>query len=537
VPRFKLLLFFIIFALIQPVHAGSFASQIAAMTLEQKVAQMFVMSFFGATVNEPSRDFLERWQPGTVVLLPSNLENPEQITRLTNDIQQTLVDTSSIPAFIAVDQEGGIIAHLEDGFTRLPVPTLLTATQNPDLAYEFGQAVADEMRAVGINMNLAPVADLLTNRDNPIIGRRSFGTYPEQVAPIVAAVIEGMQANGVMATAKHFPGHGDTQSDSHLSMPIISYSQEKLTSRELIPFQAAIDVQTGAIMVAHIAFPELQADDSLSASLSSDIVTGLLRESLGYNGLIITDALDMDAIDTVFSPQEAAVQAVIAGNDMLIIAAHLSLDGQAAAIQAVVDAVRSGQISESQIDASVERIFAAKERFGILNWEQLDPFTASTRVDVANHAALIERIFAAGITVVRGADMLPLPANTAFIYPAHRGTLRTACEQNGWQMVGVSIHPTDEEIAWARGAAQATDAVVVFTENAIDSPQQRRLVEALPAEKTLVIALWSPYDSLVLPATQGYLLTYSPLGQAHSPICAILKGEAAAIGALSVALN
>jgi beta-N-acetylhexosaminidase len=535
--RSKLLLFFILLVIIQPVHAGLFDARIAAMTLEQKVAQMFVMSFFGSTVNEPARDFLETWQPGTVVLLPSNLENPEQITRLTNDIQQTLLDAGSIPAFIAVDQEGGIIAHLEEGFTRLPVPTLLTATQNPELAYQFGQTVADEMRAVGINMNLAPVADLLTNRDNPIIGRRSFGTYPEQVAPIVAAVIEGMQAQGVMATAKHFPGHGDTDSDSHLSMPVISYSQEELALRELIPFQAAIEAQTGAIMVAHIAFPDLQSDDSLPASLSPDIVTGLLRESMGYYGIIITDALDMDAIDTVFSPQEAAVQAIIAGNDMLIIAAHLSLDGQAAAIQAVVDAVRSGEISEAQINASVERILAAKEHFGVLNWEQLDPFTASTRIDVAGHTALVERIFAAGITVVRGADLLPLPANSAFIYPAHRGTLRTACESNGWQMVGVSIHPTDEEIAWARGAAQAAEIAVVFTENAVDSPQQRRLVAALPAEKTVVIALWSPYDSLVLPATLGYMLTYSPLGQAHSPICAILNGEALAQGVLAVALE
>ena len=523
--------------IIRPAHAGSFDSRIATMTLEQKVAQMFVLSFYGATVNSPTRDFIRTWQPGTVVLLPSNLENPTQITRLTNDIQQTLLDAGSVPALIAVDQEGGIIAHLEDGFTRWAVPTLLTATQNPDLAYEFGAALAQEMQSVGINMNLAPVADLLTNPANPIIGRRSFGTYPEQVAPIVAAVIQGMQANGVMATTKHFPGHGDTDSDSHLSMPVISYSQQELMSRELIPFQAAIEANSSAIMVAHIAFPESQSDDSLPASLSPDIVTGLLRETMGYNGLIVTDALDMDAIDTVFSPAQAAVQAVIAGNDILIIAAHLSLESQAAAIQAVVDAVRDGQISEAQIDASVERILSAKERFGILNWEQLDPLTASTRIEVESHTELVERIFAAGITLVRGEDMLPLPANIAFIYPAHRGTLRAECQQDGWRMVGVSMHPTDDEIAWARDASQRVDMTVVFTENAVDSPQQRRLIEAILTNNTMVIALWSPYDNLVLPATRGYMLTYSPLTQAHSAICAILKGEAPAQGTLSVALE
>ncbi|MDQ7036024.1 MAG: glycoside hydrolase family 3 N-terminal domain-containing protein [Anaerolineae bacterium] len=403
------------------------------------------------------------------------------------------------------------MAHLDEGFTRWAVPSLLTATQDTNLAYQFGEALATEIRAVGINMNLAPVADLLTNRDNPIIGRRSFGTYPEQVAPIIIAVINGMQSNGVMATSKHFPGHGDTESDSHLTLPVISYSQQELESRELIPFQAAIEAETGAIMVAHIVFPELQTDDSLPASLSPDIVTGLLRETMGYNGLIITDALDMDAIDTVFSPQDAAVQAVIAGNDMLIIAAHLSLDGQAAAMQAVVDAVRSGQISESQIDASVERILSAKERFGVLNWEQLDPLTASTRIDTETHTQLVERIFAAGITIVRGQAMLPLPANTAFIVPASRGTLRTQCQQNEWQIVGVSDNPSDDEIAWARQASQQADVTVVFTANAADSPQQQRLVAALPAEKTMVIALWSPYDNLVLPATSGYMVTYSPL--------------------------
>ncbi|MEM9951126.1 MAG: glycoside hydrolase family 3 protein [Chloroflexota bacterium] len=507
------------------------------MTLEQKVGQMFVMSFFGSELNMPARDLLITWQPGAIVFLPSNLENPAQITRLTNDIQQSLVDSGSIPAFISVDQEGGLIAHLEEGFTTWAVPSLLTATQNPELAYDFGQALATELRAVGINMNLAPVADLQTNLANQVIGRRSFGNDPELVSPIISAVIQGMQDNAVLATIKHFPGHGDTLADSHLELPTLNLSADDLLARELRPFVDAIQVDVGAVMVAHIHFPLID-ESVIPASLSTNIISGLLRDNLTYDGLVITDALDMDAIDTVYSPSESAIRAIEAGNDLILLGAHISPENQAEAMQAVVDAVRNGDISEDRINTSVDRILRAKERFDVLNWSPLDPNQAEVRINSEAHTELVNQMFQQGITLVHDdTSLLPLPQRTLMIYPATRSTLGLACNRNDWQFLSVSRNPTETDIATASQVSQFVDAVVVITENASDNTAQQRLVSQLPSDKTLIVAIWSPFDALVLPDISAYMVTYSPLAQAYEPLCDILHNEASAEGTLSVMLE
>jgi beta-N-acetylhexosaminidase len=534
----SVLLFYFVLSF-APNHAQepSLDERIGAMSLEQKVAQLFVMSFYGTALNEADLDLLNQWQVGAIVLLPSNIENPGQLTRLSNSIQNTLLENGGTPAFIAVDQEGGIIAHLDEGFTRWPVPSLLTATQNPQLAYQSGQALADEMLAVGINMNLAPVADLHSNRANPIIGRRSFGSDAALVSPIISSFIEGMQDNGVMATVKHFPGHGDTTSDSHLGLPELSSTEFDLANRELIPFAAAIDAEVGAVMVAHIYFSEIDASP-IPASFSENIITGILREDMAYEGIVITDALDMDAIDTVYSPSESAIMAIEAGNDFVLLGAHISQNAQAQAMQAVVDAVRSGQIPESRIDESVRRVLSAKERFGLFNWQSLNSSTAESRIDIASHEALIEAIFAEGITVVRDeSQLIPLSGKVAMIYPATHPQLWAECQQPNWSPLGVSLYPGSEEIASANQAASRADTVLVFTENAAENPQQQALVAALPAEKTVVVALWSPYDLLYLPPISTYLLTYSPLPELYRPLCAILSGVIPANGTLSIALD
>lgn len=509
---------------------------LSGMNLENKVAQMFMASFFGETLNQPIRDFIETYQPGAFVLLPSNLKNPTQITRLTNDIQQTLLDNGSIPAFIAVDQEGGIISHLEDGFTQFPVPSLVTATQNQTLAYQTGQAIAREMMAVGLNMNLAPVADLHTNPDNPIINRRSFGSYPEQVAPIVSSIVRGMQDTGVLATAKHFPGHGDTNTDSHLELPVLMMTADDLKLRELQPFEATMQASVGAVMVGHINFPLIDDEPNLPASLSRNVVNNLLREDLAYDGIIITDALDMDAIDTVYSPEEAAIRAVQAGNDMIILGAHVSPDTLARAIEAVVDAVQQGEIDEAQIDQSVRRILQKKMNYVVLDWQPANPEIAGQTITAYNHTALIEAIFEAGITIAEG-ELLSNIGETSFIFPANRQSLWQACRNENFRAIGYSTNPTNEEIQWASLAAQSVDRVVVITENAEMNAQQQRLVASLPPEKTVVVAIWSPYDNQVLTPTAGYMITYSPLRELYAPLCAILRGEQAPRGTRSIDLR
>lgn len=510
------------------------------MTLEQKVAQMFMVSFYGDPMPDNARQLLAQWQPGAVALFPSNLNTPERITSLTNTIQQTIIDNGGLPAFIAVDQEGGIIAHLETGFTRWPVPMLLTATQDTDLAYRFGAALAREMLAVGINMNLAPVADLHTNRANPVIGRRSFGSYPEQVAPIVAATISGMQANGVMATAKHFPGHGDTSTDSHLTVPVVAHDALRLNRVELVPFQAASEAGVGAVMVGHLWMSALEPEMNLPATLSQNVITGLLRNHMAYDGIIMTDAMDMDAIDARYDIGEAMVAAIHAGNDLIAFGPHLGIETQANAMQRVIQAVRDGELSQSRIDASVLRILQAKAQYDVLNWQPLDSRTASARIGYAAHQTLVDEMFENGITIVydRG-DVLPIVGDVGIVYPASRPSVWRSCRPyfEAVQGAGVSDYPTGEEIAWAQSLARRVDMVIVFTQNADTNAQQQALVQALPPEKTVIIALWSPYDMLALPRMAAYMVTYSPLAQAIDPACAIASGQAQARGTLSVIMG
>ncbi len=511
-----------------------------AMTLEQKVAQLFVATFHGAPPNEPIKAMLRQWQVGAVVLLPSNLGTPQQITSVTNTLQQIVIEAGGVPLFIGVDQEGGLIAHLKDGFTEFPVPQLLTASNDPVLAFTVGEAMGREMRAVGINLNLAPVADLNTNPRNPIIGRRSFGTDPHQVGRMVASVIEGLQSVGVMATAKHFPGHGDTETDSHVTLPVLYHDMTRLNEIELVPFRYAQESGVGAMMVAHISYPLVDGVENRAASLSPMIINGVLREGMGYTGIIMTDAMDMDAIDTRYTPAERALLAIEAGNDMLILGAHISPDAQSQAIQAVVNAVIEGRISEARINASVRRILSAKERFGVLDWQPLDPATAPERMASENNGALVNTLFEKGITLVYdNAGLLPVAENTLFIYPSTRSSLWEVCNALGVGLrpLGVSFNPTDEEVAWARTSAQTASKVVVFTQNAVNSPAQRALISALPPEKTLVVALESVYDIETLPAVGAYLVTYSPMRASNNALCQILTGEKPPLGVFSIGLG
>ncbi len=504
------------------------------------MAQLFIVNLFGAQMTEAGQDFLARWQPGGVVLIGENIGTPDAVSRLTNSFQQTITDAGGLPLLVAVDEEPGPISHLKDGFTQFPTPTLITATGDPQMAYAVGEATGDELRAVGVNMNLSPIADLETNPDNPIIKRRSFGSDPAMVSPMVAGYVQGLQAAGVLATAKHFPGHGDSRTDSHTSLPVIDLSRERLESVELAPFRAAIDAGVSVIMVAHIWYPALEPETDLPASLSHNIITGLLRGEMGYDGLIVTDALDMDSIDTVYSYPDAVVKAIQAGVD-LVISAHISESAQEQAIQAVVDAVQDGTIPEARIDESVRRILAAKERFGLLDWTPIDPTTASTNIDLDGHAALIDELFRAGVTVAHDPnELIPLATDlsVALVYPATRIQIANECGlyRSDIRWVGVSDAPSDEEIGWAKDAAARVDTVVVFTQNADESPRQAALVNALPLEKTVDVALWSPYDITAFPGIAAYMVTYSPARAAVPAACGILFGAISANGRLAVTL-
>ena len=333
------------------------------MTLREKVGQLFMIGFAGTSVSRDLADLLAAYRPGGLILFSLNLETPAQIVRLTNDLQKSSPKT---PLLIAVDQEGGRVSRLPAGFTVFPPCSVLGQCDSSELAYAAAAAVAVELRAVGINMNLAPVLDLNTNPQNPIIGDRAFSASPAQVCELGLATIAGLQDNKVIACGKHFPGHGDTATDSHKELPVVSASIERLREVELRPFRHAIENNLATIMSAHVLYPAL--DGRLPATLSPAILTGLLRDDLGFKGVTLTDDLEMHAILDHHGIEEAAILAFQAGADMLLICKDRTR--QVAAMEAFHNAVKDGLIPEARVEASLRRISQVKDRF-------LRPFTSA----------------------------------------------------------------------------------------------------------------------------------------------------------------
>ena len=518
--------------------------RLAAMSLPQKAAQMMMVTLHGAYALDADEAFLREFQPGGLAVFNDNVESPEQLTRLLNTFQQTLVDAGAPPLLVAVDQEGGVVTRLnpEQGFWRLPAPIVLTAAGTM-LAAEAGQLTAQQLLAVGIQMNLAPVADLETNPDNPIIYRRGFSNDPTVGAEAVAAFVRGAAEAGGLTTVKHFPGHGETSVDLHAELPRLDLTRDRLDSVELVPFRVAVAAGVDAVMVAHIWYPALDTERT-AASLSRNVVTGLLREELGFGGLIMTDAMDMNAIDLEVPFAEATVRAIEAGVDVLALGPSIGREAAQQALDVVVAAVESGRLTEARLDELVRRILSAKERAGLLDWAPLDPATAADRVDAAGGEAFIEWLFTQSATVALDRNnLIPVVPNTkvALIFLATRYQIQAECSR--WadpartQYVGVGDNPSADEIGWAVEAANAADVVIVWTQDAIRNAEQQALVNALPSEKTVAVSLWSPYDWQTYPNVAGYALAYSPLRPSVPPLCAALFGAADAPGQLAVTLG
>ncbi len=530
---------------IPPAQAGDprLEQIIAGMSTRQKVAQLFMVSLWGEVLTLEAADFLAAYQPGSVALFGYNVVSPEQLTSLTNAIQTTLTAYGGPPALIAIDQEGGMVSRLSaaSGFSAFPVNMAAAATGDPAYAEAIGRAMAEELRAVGISMNLAPVADVETNPDNPVLFRRAYSADPNHAAQMVAAMVRGLQSGGVLATAKHFPGHGETAADSHVEMPVVDVDRARLDAVELVPFRAAIESGAGAIMAAHIWYPALEPE-VLPASLSPRVLTDLLRGEMGYPGLIMTDALDMDAIDLSYSLNRAAILALQAGADLVTPGPHVSVPTQQAAIDAVVAAVEAGEIPLARIEDSVRRVLAAKAQYGVLDWVPLDAPSAAARLNLAAHQQLIETMLGAAVTLAydhSGAIPLADDRQVALVYPATNPSIAARCEpyHPGLRLVGVSLGPTAEEIGWAQDAARNAEVVIVFTADAATNPDQVALVRALPPEKTIVVALRSPYDLLEFPSVAAYALTYSPQAASAEAACRALFGYQPFSGVLPVHLG
>jgi beta-N-acetylhexosaminidase len=326
------------------------------MTSREKIGQLFMVGFMGTAVTPELASFIKEYKPGGVILFSRNLESVEQIVELTNDLQRC---SPQSPLLISIDQEGGRVSRLPKGFTIFPACELIGRCNSTELAYAAAATIAKELRVVGINMNMAPVLDVNSNPDNPVIGDRAFGSLSDVVSEMALATAAGLQDNKVVACGKHFPGHGDTNADSHKELPVVEASRERLETIELPPFRRAAAAGVETMMTAHVLYKAL--DDGLPATLSPKIITHLLREEMRYDGVVLTDDLEMHAIVDHYGPGDAAVHALLAGCDVLLICKDR--DREIAAFESVEKAVTSGAVSMQRLDQSVNRIQRVKQRY------------------------------------------------------------------------------------------------------------------------------------------------------------------------------
>ena len=325
--------------------------------IRRDVGQLLIGSLPGTTITPEIRSLAREFSLGGVTLFARNIEAPEQVAELSIDVQTLAAE---LPLWVGVDQEGGRVARLRKPFTEWPPMAVLGRSGSTDLASRFAAALAAELTAVGITLDYAPVLDIHTNPRNPVIGDRALAESAESVAQLGAAIVRGLQDNGIAACGKHFPGHGDTAVDSHLELPLVEHPPDRIRRVECVPFREAIGAQVAFIMTAHVLVPSL--DEERPATLSPRIVQDILREEMGYQGVILSDDLEMKAIARTYSVPEAAVLAIAAGCDGLLICSG-DVELHAATLEALVHAVEEERISYKRLEHALKRLRAAKERF------------------------------------------------------------------------------------------------------------------------------------------------------------------------------
>ncbi len=531
------------------------------MTLQEKVGQLFVTYAYGQTADttDPAdvahnqselgvangKELIEKYHVGGVIYFAwsNNVANPEQIAGLSNGLQRVATSHGAdIPLLISTDQEHGVVTRVGPPATQLPGNMALGAGRSETDTYDAGRISGQELRAIGINQDFAPDADVNVNAQNPVIGVRSFGSDPTLVADLVSANVDGYQSANVAATAKHFPGHGDTATDSHYGVPIINHTRAEWERIDAPPFRAAIAHGIDTIMTAHIVVPALDPS-GVPATLSKPIITDILRGELGYDGVVVTDALTMQGVRDNFGDDRIPVLALKAGVDQLLMPAPGKLD---IAFHAVLDAVRSGELTEDRIDQSVHRVLQLKMSHGLFKPKNVfvDESQVSSVVGTDAHQQRAQEITDSTVTLVKDdTDALPLAKGTqkvlvtgASVTPGladrihDRGPAATA--------YNTGTAPSDASIAAAVAQAQASDQVVVATNNAATSPGQQKLVTQLLAtgKPVVVVAVRNPYDIAYFTGAPTYLATYSTTAISVESLVRVLFGEVQPAGLLPVAI-
>ena len=525
------------------------------MSTEEQIGQLFMVGFPGPTITPEITDLIQNYHVGGIILFGRNLQDAHQIQQLTHDLQMLAQAAGyRYPLLISIDQENGTVRRFGDSATVFPGNMTLGAINSTQLAREVAQATGIELKALGININLAPVADVNNNPANPVIGIRSFGEDPHQVAQQLAAMLQGYQDAGVITCLKHFPGHGDTAVDSHLALPSIPHTLERLEQIELVPFRQGIAAGADSIMTAHIYLPALMpSDTTLPATVSPSIVHDLLRTELGYTGIVITDCLEMNAISETIGVEAGAIMAIQAGNDIALISHTYEL--QKGSIEAVKQALAAGQITIQTMQEASERVLQLKAR--MLSWDTLPTEDQLAAIGTSDHLQLRDKTYALSTTVVRDQQhLLPIQvpeAQQILVITAKPDTYTLAADksdvantfvtqirQRHTKVAEIIITPQNATDMLPEIDHAISDAamIIIVTMNAnIDHNQGDFFQHVIQLGKpTIGLAIFNPYDLLAFPQLGTYVVTYEFTPPALTAAAQVLFGEITAHGKLPVSL-
>lgn len=492
------------------------------LTLEEKVGQMLMFAFHGTHMNDQLRDQIDKFHIGGIIHFARNIENCEQVTQLNIDI----IKYSKIPPFIGVDQEGGIVQRIIDGVTPFPGAMALSGSGEniEELCYYVGKNLHD----MNYSMVFAPVGDVNNNPKNPVINSRSYSDDPEIVSKYVIEATHGFIKANIIPFIKHFPGHGDTCVDSHVGLPTVDKSVSELEKTELLPFKKAIEDGAPGVMVAHIMYPSY--DKVYPSTLSKKIVSGVLKEKIGFKGLTITDSLTMAAIYNNYSKKEIVINAVNAGLDILMFCGKATLEEQDEIYNAFIDAVKSGEISIERVDESVKKILEYKDKYcNEINDKYIYPTEDMIKLGCELSRKSITRVFGKKIDFKK---------NTLVIFPRIKLFSLVDNENDRYVSIGTILNNRgikvteliidnnennlDNEIF---KRLDEFDNIIMATYNVVPNDYQNIVFNSLPKEKVTVVSMRSPYDVMYLDGVCGYICIYEATNLAINSLCDCLISD------------
>lgn len=537
-------------------HQSWAENRVKSMTLDEKIGQMFQVRVQGDVFDEAMRQLVQDMHVGGVMYFQSgynNLNDPVRSAQLSNDLQTSAIGTdgAGIPLLISMDQEGGRVTRITGG-CDFPGNMAIGATRSTDMAYLTGSVLGSEVKAVGGNMDLAPVLDVNDNPANPVIGVRSFAEQPDLVSSLGQAYVDGLHSAGIIATGKHFPGHGDTSTDSHTSLPIVTYDFATLDSVHAKPFREAIAHGLDCIMTAHIIVTCLDPDHP--STLSPQVINGYLRGNLGFDGVVMTDSMGMSGVTSGYTGDVAAVLAVKAGVDLLSLPPDLSL-----AMNGIKSAVSSGDIPESRIDQSVVRILRLKRKNGLFANPFVDTAAAGTIVGSPEHKASELSAARAAITLVQNTgNILPLSLSSTqkvllvvvqssvetTTDAASRFSAFVKTKHSNTQTIAITENPSAASMTSVKNAAAGAYLTIIATSRAnyVSSSQtnvgQLTLIsDLLKAGRTvIVVGTREPYELASFPGVNAYLAAYNYRNCGFQAAADVIFGDWQPTGLLPVTI-